>query len=285
MTKAQGRLTVVGTPIGNLGDLSKRALDVLGQADVVACEDTRRAGRLFELAGISDETRRPRFLRCDANVEHVVAREIVELVRAGQQVALISDAGMPGVSDPGAVAVGAVAAAGLEVDVVPGPSAVGAALAMSGFDAARYVFWGFLERTGSARRASLAAIASDRKVHVVFEAPGRIVKLVEGLAEMCDADRPVVICRELTKLHQSVWRGVLGSAEDFSADPGRGEFVVVIGPGGVEPVVDDESLVAALSEAVEAGQSLSSAAGEIARQNGVSRRRVYELGIRFVNRG
>ena len=203
-----GRLVLVATPIGNLGDLSPRAVETLAKADLVCCEDTRRTGRLLQHAGV-----RAAALRVvnDHTEEQAVA-DVVARVASGQLVAVVTDAGMPGISDPGELLVAAVAAAGHIVEVVPGPSAALGGLVVSGLPAGRFVFEGFLPRKGSGRTERLAVVAREPRTVVLYEAPHRIVRTVDDLAEACGGERRVALVRELTKLHEETWRGTLAEA-------------------------------------------------------------------------
>src|SRR5664279_3441816 len=191
-------LVVIGTPIGNLGDLSPRVVEVLRDADVIACEDTRRTRKLLSHAGIAADGR----LRAvHAHNEAQEAERIVEEVRAGRTVAYATDAGMPGVSDPGARVVLACRQAGLAVQVVPGPSAALAALVLSGFPADRFVFEGFLPRKGRPRVERLDEIATEPRTVVLFEAPNRVAATLDDLVAVCGDSRLVCVAREITKLH------------------------------------------------------------------------------------
>lgn len=211
-----GKLVVVGTPIGNLGDLAPRAVEVLRTADVVAAEDTRRARALLSAAGVPA---RGRLVSVHAHNEGERAARLVDRALDGAVVAVVSDAGMPGISDPGAALVRAAAAAGVPVEVVPGPSAVLAALAVSGLPSDRFAFEGFLPRRGRSRDRRLAGIAASDRTVVVFESPRRVPGTLADLARVCGPGRPVVVARELTKLHEEVWRG---SAREAAARAAAG---------------------------------------------------------------
>lgn len=273
-----GALVVVATPIGNLGDLSPRAVEALASVDVVACEDTRRTRGLLTHAGIPGAGR---LVAVHAHNESDRADDLVERMRAGARVAYVSDAGTPGVSDPGARLVAACIDAGIPVEVVPGASAVLAALVLSGFVADRFTFEGFLPRKGRDRTARLASIAADERVQVLYEAPGRVATTLADLAAACGPDRPVAIAREITKLHEEVVRLPLGAAAARAAEvEPRGEYVIVVGPDvAPEVVVDDAVLVDAVRAAMAAGASRRDAAAAVAQQHGVARRRVYELAL------
>ncbi|MGZ4689777.1 MAG: 16S rRNA (cytidine(1402)-2'-O)-methyltransferase [Acidimicrobiia bacterium] len=276
-------LVVIGTPIGNLGDLSSRVIETLRTADVIACEDTRRTRKLLSHAGIPADGR----LRAvHAHNEEREAERIVEEVRAGKTVAYATDAGMPGVSDPGARVVLACRVAGLPVEVVPGPSAALAALALSGFSADRFVFEGFLPRKGKPRVERIEAIATEPRTVVLFEAPGRVSATLDDLAAACRADRLVCVAREITKLHEEVWHGPIADAAALAraADP-RGEHVIVLDgePADTTPA-SDHALEAAVREALDRGLSARDAAAEVAAALSVPKRRAYELAITFRNR-
>jgi len=273
-----GALVVVGTPIGNLGDLSPRAVEVLATADVVYCEDTRHSRKLLSHAGIPGVPLRS----LHGHNEGDRLDEVVAAVAEGRTVALVSDAGMPAVSDPGARAVAAVAAAGLTVTVVPGPSAVLTALVASGLATDRFCFEGFLPRSGRDRADRLAAVAVEPRTTVLFEAPLRTAATLRALAAACGPDRPVAVARELTKLHEEVWRGRLGEAAEWAAGGVRGEVVLVVaGAPDAGPIaVDDDVLLAALAVQTASGARTRGAVDRVAADHGVARRRVYELALR-----
>ena len=272
-----GTLVLVGTPIGNLGDLSPRAARTLDEADIVYCEDTRHSRKLLTHAGILGASLRS----LHEHNEHERIDEILAAVRGGRTVAVVSDAGMPGVSDPGGRVVAAAAAEGLVVTVVPGPSAALAALVASGLPTDRFVFEGFLPRSGRQRKERLAEVASERRTTVLFEAPGRVPATVRDLSEACGGDRPVVVARELTKLHEALWRGSLSEAIVWTETPLRGEVVLVLGGASEDDGggVDDEVLTAALSDRLSAGERTRGVVDEVAAAFGVPRRRVYELAL------
>jgi 16S rRNA (cytidine1402-2'-O)-methyltransferase len=269
------RLLVVGTPIGNLDDLSPRAAAVLARADTIACEDTRRTGRLLATAGIDA----PRLLAVHEHKEAAGAEEVVRRLDAGEVVALVTDAGMPAVSDPGRRVVAAAARAGYPVEVVPGPSAVSAALAVAGLPGDRFVFEGFLPRKGSERTRRLAALAGDPRTVVLYEAPHRLARTLADLAEQV-GDREVVVARELTKLHEEVWRGFLvDAAERAEAEAPRGEHVLVIRGAPPPAAASDAELDELLAAHLADGLSTRDAASEAAAQLGVPRRRAYSRAV------
>jgi 16S rRNA (cytidine1402-2'-O)-methyltransferase len=272
---APGSLVVVGTPIGNLGDLSPRVIEALGSADAIACEDTRRTGRLLAHAGV----RSPALLVANEHTEVARTAGILDRLARGQRVALVSDAGMPTVSDPGRRIVDAVARAGYHVTVVPGPVAATTALAVSGFEADRFVFEGFLPRKGPVRAERLAALAAEERTMVLYEAPHRLRRTLADLTGVFGPDRPVAVVRELTKLHEEVLRGSLGEAETHFADvEPRGELVIVVAGQRPAPAeVGDGQLAAALDAALARGLSRRDAVSEVVADTGAAKRRVYDL--------
>jgi 16S rRNA (cytidine1402-2'-O)-methyltransferase len=276
-----GRLVVVGTPIGNLGDLSRRAIDALAAADVIACEDTRVTRKLLSHAGIPAK----RLVAVHEHNEASMAGRLVQLVQEGATVALVSDAGLPGISDPGERVVRAAANAGVSVEVVPGPSAALAALVVSGLPADRFCFEGFLPRKGGERGTRLASIAAERRSVVLFESPHRVRSTVAELAAVCGPDRPVAVARELTKLHEEVWRGTLGGAVAWleQTEP-RGEYALVVGglPVGRRAARPAEADVeAALAERLAAGDDRRAAVAGVASSLGVPKREVYDAAVRL----
>lgn len=268
-----GTLWLVATPIGNLGDLSPRAVEVLEGAGLVCCEDTRRTGRLLQHAGV----RAARLAVANDHTEFGLVDDVLRVLADGRDVAVVSDAGTPGISDPGARLVRAAIDDGHPVSAVPGPVAAITALTISGLPTDRFTFEGFLPRRGTDRRDRLRAIAVEARTIVLYEAPHRILRTVDDLAEACGADREVAVCRELTKLHETVVRGPIGSIE--LGDP-RGEYVVVIAGAPERPVaVDDAGIVAALREELAGGASTRDAVATVARSLGVSKKSVYALAI------
>lgn len=271
-----GSIVLVGTPIGNLGDLSARAVDALRDADVIAAEDTRRTRALLTHSGVPAQGR---LRSLHEHNEAEAATSFVEQARAGARVAVVSDAGMPGVSDPGALLVRAALAAGVRVEVVPGPSAVLAALVLSGLPAERFVFEGFLPRKGKARSQRIDALATEHRTVVLFESPHRVHATVRDLADACGGDRPVALARELTKAFEETWRGTLEEASrHLEKVAPRGEYTIVLGPATdrTAPPTDAE-LAEALRGALSNGASVRDAAARVAERLGVPRRRAYEL--------
>jgi len=271
-----GALVLVGTPIGNLADLSPRAVEALAAADMVCCEDTRRTGRLLAHAGV----RAPRLLTVNDHTEEGAVAEVLRRLDAGERVAVVTDAGMPGISDPGEHLVRAAADAGHTVEVVPGPSAVVSALAVSGLPAARFAFEGFLPRKGSGRTRRLADVAAERRTVVLYEAPHRLARTLADLAEVCGRDRRVALARELTKLYEEVWRGTLAEAVSrVAAHPPRGEVVVVVDGAPEPPPADEAAVEGAVRAALAGGLSARDAADQAARELGVPRRRAYAVAV------
>lgn len=267
-------LVLVATPIGNIEDLAPRAVRTLAEADVVLCEDTRRTGRLLQAVGVSAK----KLVAVHEHNESARIGMVLERLRAGEVVAVVSDAGMPGISDPGERLVRAAAGEGFPVTVIPGPSAAVAGLVASGLPTGRFVFEGFLPRSGSGRTERLAALAGERRTIVLYEAPHRLVRTLTDLAAACGENRQVALARELTKLHEETWRGTLGEAltRAASVEP-RGEYVVVLEGAAAPPAAGDEDLVAAVSRLREEGSSTRDAVAEVAAVYGVPKRRVYAL--------
>jgi 16S rRNA (cytidine1402-2'-O)-methyltransferase len=277
-----GALVLVGTPIGNLGDLSPRAAEELRTADVVACEDTRRTGKLLELTGIGH---RPMIVVND----HTEAAETAAILRrldAGERVAVVSDAGMPGISDPGERLVAAAVEAGHAVEVVPGPSAAIAALVASGLPAGRFGFEGFLPRKGTARSERLAAVAAEARTTILYEAPHRLARTLADLAGSCGEQRRVAVARELTKRYEEVWRGTLAEAAAWAAEePPRGEVAIVLDAAPPAPDPTEDDLDAALRSRLGAGDSVRDAAAAVAGALGVRKRVAYERAVELAAKG
>lgn len=272
-THAAGTLWLVATPIGNLGDLTQRAVDVLAGADLVCCEDTRRTGRLLQHAGISAR----RMTVTNEHTEYHRIGDVLEVLSEGGDVAVVSDAGTPGVSDPGERLVRAAIDAGFSVSAVPGPDAATMALTISGLATDRFAFEGFLPRSGRARAARLDEIAAETRTVVLYEAPPRVVRTLSDLAEVCGGDRPVAVCRELTKVYEEVVRGTLGTID--VGEP-RGEYVIVLAGSSLadSPPTDDE-VRAALREAIGAGATKKDAIASVAKSMNVPKNQVYALAI------
>lgn len=270
-----GGLILVATPIGNLGDLSPRAATTLAAADVVACEDTRRTGRLLQHAGVDGA----RLLRVDAHTEDRVAARIVAHLDEGRTVAMVTDAGTPGISDPGERLVRRVLDAGHRVSVIPGPTAPVAALVASGLATNRWCMEGFLPRKGSDRVARLAELGVEERTIVLLESPRRLAATLGDLAGALGGDRSVAVARELTKLHEETWRGTLAGAVDHYVEAPKGEVVIVVAGAPPSDEPDDQRVLAVVTEARSGGASTRDAADEAVRRLGVSRRRAYRLAL------
>jgi len=269
-----GRLVLVATPIGNLADITSRAVDALREADVICCEDTRHSSKLLQHIGVSEKP----LVIVNEHTEHDSREKLVSLVAQGKVVALITDAGSPGVSDPGERIVRAAIDAGLLVTSTPGPSAAIMAVTLSGLPSVRFVFEGFLPRSGVERKERLEAIAAELRTAVLYEAPHRLHKTLTDLETMCGANRRIAIAAELTKVHEDIWRGTLHDAVKRHADgEPRGEFVLVL--AGATPIgpPSDEELLNALRTEIAAGVSRKDAASRVSARFGVSKRHVYEL--------
>lgn len=279
---AEGVLVLVATPIGNLGDLSPRAVEVLQEADLVCCEDTRRTRVLLSAAGIPAGDR---LRSLHAHNETSRIPEVLAAASNGRTVAVVTDAGTPAISDPGARLVAAAVEAGVRVSVVPGPTAVVAALVVSGLPTDRFCVEGFLPRSGSARRHRLDALVTDPRTTVALESPRRLASTLADLAARAPG-RQIAVCRELTKLHEEVWRGSASdAAEEFARRAVRGEVVVVVaGAGAGEEVqggnaASDSELAQAVTAALATGLSVRDAADAVAKELGVSRRRAYAAAV------
>ncbi len=265
---AAGRLLVCPTPIGNLRDVTLRVLDALGEADAIACEDTRHTRVLLERHSISAP-----LVSLHEHNERARAGELVARMRAGETIALVSDAGTPLVSDPGFALVRACLDAGVEIEVLPGPSAVTTALVASGLPCERWLFVGFLPR----KRTELTTLlAGAGETLVAFESPRRLAATLATLATL-DAQRPAAVCRELSKLHEEVRRDVAAAlAEHYAATPARGEIVLVIAAaaGGPDALAREDAL-AALRELIAAGARPRAAAAAVAKLTGAGANELY----------
>ena len=271
-----GRLVLVSTPIGNLGDLPPRAVQTLRECALICCEDTRHSGKLLSHAGVSG-------VRLAVANEHTeVARtdEVLSLLAAGNDVAVVTDAGTPGISDPGARLVRAAIDAGHPVSAVPGPAALVMALVISGFDTGRFVFEGFLPRSGRERTDRVAEVAAEHRTVVLYEAPHRVARTVHDLAIACGAEREVALTRELTKLHEEVWRGTLAEAEQHVAEvEPRGEYVVVLHGAPAAEAADDDAILQLLRTELQGGVDRRTAIATVMAATGAAKRRVYDLAL------
>jgi 16S rRNA (cytidine1402-2'-O)-methyltransferase len=273
---ADGQLILVGAPLGNPGDASERVRAALREADVVAAEDTRRLARLARDLGIVVAGRVVSYF--EGNEERRTP-ELVEALLGGAVVAVVTDGGMPSVSDPGYRLVRAAVDAGVRVSAAPGPSAVTTALALSALPSDRFCFEGFLPRRPGERRARLAELATERRTLVLFEAPHRLAATLADLAAAFGADRPAAVCRELTKTYEEVLRRPLGELAGWAAaEPPRGEITLVVGgapaPTGVRP--DDADLRAEVAGHEAAGTPRKAAIALVATAYGLPKREVYQ---------
>lgn len=271
-----GLLVLAGVPLGNVGDAPPRLAEALASADVIAAEDTRRLKRLATDLGVRLGGRIVSYF--EAN-EAARTPELVEELQAGRRVVLVTDAGMPSVSDPGYRLVAAAVAAGIAVTSVPGPSAVTTALALSGLAVDRFCFEGFLPRRAGERRTRLETLAAEPRTMVFFEAPHRLAGSLEALAAAFGADRAAAVCRELTKTYEEVRRGPLGELATWAASGVKGEITIVVGgaPAPSSDQVFDASELADLVEAAEgAGLTRKEAVVAVGKATGAGRRAVFE---------
>ena len=271
-----GALVLVGTPIGNLGDLSPRAVEALATADTIACEDTRRTRALLSHLGLPAGRR---LLAVHDHNEAAQVEGVLARLDNGEQVVVVTDAGMPGISDPGERLV-AAAAAGHAVEVVPGPSAFVAALVVSGLSTSRFCFEGFLPRKGPSRTRRLAEVAADLRTTILYEAPHRVRQTVADLAAAAGDLRRVAVARELTKLHEEVWRGTLGGAvEHLTTKAPRGEYVIVLDGAPAPEPAGEADVEAALRARLDAGSDKRTAIAEVTAALGVPKRIVYDIAL------
>ncbi len=269
---AAGRLYVVATPIGNLEDITLRALRILGECDAILAEDTRHTRVLCTRHSIKTPLR-----AFHAHTSEDKIRSLVEELVAGATFALVSDAGTPLVSDPGARLTAAAAQAGVRVEPIPGPSAVLAALAVCGLHVTAFRFVGFLARSGGKRSAAISEIARAREATILFEAPNRVGSTLRDLAQSAGADRPAAVCRELTKLHEEVVRGTLAELAERFLSPTRGEVTIVVQGAGDATAEEDTDPHELARELLERGMRTKDAARELAARLGRSNRDAYAI--------
>lgn len=266
---------MVATPIGHLGDFSFRGVEVLKAAAVIACEDTRHTRRLLSHYGIAAS-----LTSIHAHTSDATIAKLLDRVDAGEDVAYVTDAGTPGISDPGGLLAEHAHARALKVVPIPGPAAVMAALAGAGFPADRFVFLGFLPKRGVARAELLDRIANEAFTTVCYEAPGRTAILLADLAARCGAERPAAVARELTKLYEDIRRGTLGELATYYEQHGaRGEVTIVIGGRGEAPppVALSEADQAATIAALRGTGAPAAVAKELSKRLGISRQDAYRL--------
>ncbi len=270
-----GRVIVLAaTPIGNLGDVSTRLREALAAATVIAAEDTRTTSKLLAALGIEN---RPQLIALHEHNERERATSLIELARE-QDVLVLSDAGMPAISDPGFVLVEAAAAAGVDVTVIPGPSAVLTALALSGLPTDRFSFEGFVPRKAGERAKWFAALATESRTMVLFEAPHRIAESLAAAAEALGPERRAAVARELTKKYEEVKRGTLTELAAWAAGEVKGEIVIVIA-GAARTEVSADDALAQVQSLVASGTRLKHAAAEVAAATGLSSRELYNAAL------
>lgn len=270
-------LWLVATPIGNLDDLSPRAAAVLRAATIICCEDTRHSGSLLKRIGAAPQ----RLVVANEHTEHDAIETVLTSLASNCIVAFISDAGTPAISDPGERMVRAAIDAGYPVHATPGPVAFVMAAALSGLPTSRIAFDGFLPRTGSERRERLTEVARERRTTVLYEAPHRLQRTLTDLAEVCGGDRLIVLAREMTKLHEDMWRGTLTEAITHTTvvEP-RGEYALVIAPcESVTVEVTDEDIRQELTTRMSNGFTKRDAIDEVTAALGIARKRVYAIAV------
>jgi 16S rRNA (cytidine1402-2'-O)-methyltransferase len=275
VTSTTGVLVLAATPIGDPRDAAPRLAQEIAGADVVAAEDTRRLRRLCADLGV---TPGGSVVSYHEHNEASRTPELVERLREGARVVVVTDAGMPSVSDPGYRLVSAAIESGVPVTCVPGPSAVLMALAVSGLPVDRFCFEGFLPRKGGERARALSALAGERRTMVFFEAPHRIEVSLRAMAEAFGDDRPAAVCRELTKTYEEVRRGGLAELADWAAEGVRGEITVVVG-GATPRATSVEEALPGIQERVAAGERLKDVCAEVAAQTGLSKKALYDAAL------
>lgn len=269
-------LYLVGTPIGNLEDITFRALDVLRKVDLIAAEDTRHTGKLLQHFQITT----PQLSYHDHNRRSRLP-ELLQRLQQGKAIALVTDAGMPGISDPGYELVKACVDVDLAIVPVPGVSAVTTAVSAAGLPSDRFVFEGFLPAKGQERQTHLETLQTEPRAIVFYEAPHRIKQTLQDLQDWLGADRSITLARELTKLHEQFWRGTIAEAITYyqTHEP-QGEFTLVIaGHQAVQPQLSESALLAELQDLIQQGLSRSQASRQLAQQTPLSRRQIYQLAL------
>ncbi len=272
-----GKLLLVATPIGNLKDITLRALEVLENADVIAAEDTRHTVKLLNHYGIKN-----RLMSFHEYSREARYDEILSFLREGKDVALVSDAGTPVISDPGSALVARCAQEGIDVVSIPGACAAVSAMTLSGMGNAHFAFWGFLDQKQSARKKELARIMELCMPCVVYESPNRVVKMLTDVCEVCGEHTRVCVCRELTKLHEETLRATAGEAKRIleEREAIKGEFAIVLYPQKQETAPDEADILRALEARIGGGMTKKSAAAEVARIYGLPKNQVYRLTLK-----
>ena len=276
-TTREPALVVIGTPIGNLGDISERAIKELREADLICCEDTRRTGKLLNLLNINP---RPDLEVLNEHTEEKRANGILNRITAGLRVALVTDAGMPGIADPGQYLIKSAIDHEINLEIVPGPTAGIVALIASGLPTSRFVFEGFIPRKGEERQRRIEEIARDDKTTVIFESGKRIERTIQDLLNICGDERKAIIARELTKMHEEIQRGTLRHLQTKMSDIStKGEFVLILSGISEDHYVSDSLLKEELQEIIGSGKSKRDAVKELTSKYQLSKRRVYDLSI------
>lgn len=271
-----GILYIVGTPIGNLEDITFRAVRILQTADVIAAEDTRHTGKLLHHFQITT----PQLSYHEHN-QHKRIPELLEQLKQGKAIALVTDAGMPGISDPGYELVKACTEAGISVVPIPGASAAITALSAAGLPTDRFVFEGFLPTKGQQRQQRLEALKTESRTLILYEAPHRVRQTLQDLATVLGENRPIVLARELTKFHEEFWRGSIGDAiAYYSQREPQGEFTLVVaGSQQQKPQLSDAAIKAELQSLLNQGLSRSQASRQLAELTSLPRRHIYQLAL------
>lgn len=269
------RLVLVATPIGNMSDISPRAIEELTEAGLVCCEDTRRTGMMLKNLGIEAT-----LMRVDEHTEHASIPRVLDALNEGRDVCLVTDAGTPGISDPGERIVRAVSETAHVVTAVPGPAAFVMALVISGLPTERFAFDGFLPRGGQERGRSIADLVRERRTTVLYEAPHRLQRTLEDLYVALGGDRRIVVARELTKIHEEVWRGTTADAvTHFAGVEPKGEYVLVVEGAADEPAATAEDIDRLLLAELAAGVSVRDAATVVADLTGATKKTVYNRAL------
>jgi len=272
-----GILYVVGTPIGNLGDITERQLEILGAVDFIAAEDTRVTRKLLTHFDLHTP-----LVSYHEHSPEAVIRRIAERLHSGESCAVVTDAGMPCISDPGALLVQRCIAESIPMQVVPGPSAVISALAVSGQDTGRFCFEGFLSVNKKQRYAHLNSLKNEQRTMIFYEAPHKLLHTLQDMAEVFGRDRSLTLCRELTKIHEEVQKTTIQEAAAFyEVNPPRGEFVLVVAGAGIpeeeQPSMD--TVIAAARERIAAGERAADVCRQLAAETGYAKRALYEAVI------
>jgi 16S rRNA (cytidine1402-2'-O)-methyltransferase len=274
--QVKGTLYLVGTPIGNLEDITMRAIRILKEVDLIAAEDTRHTGKLLHYFQIKTPQ-----ISCHEHNEQQKIPDILAQLQSGKSIALVTDAGMPGISDPGYILVAACVAAGATVVPIPGVTALVTGLSASGLDTSRFVFEGFLPVKGAERESQLLALQTETRTTIFYESPHRLQRTLADLMATCGAARSIVLARELTKLHEEFWRGSLAEAIAlYTQREPKGEYTVILA-GAERQVVTwtDATILTELGQLLEQGVSRSTASKQLAELTGINKRHIYQLSL------